>query len=312
VRKDFEAIASLIEEENRRLLKLSSLEAEMANSASRINRIVLYIDDLDRCTENKVVEVLQAVHLLLGLPLFVVVVGVDSRWLSQSLTKRFPGLLAASSNNEAASPHDYLEKIFQIPFWVKRMDDSAVHRMVTGLLAENVVKVVREGQDESAGSGSHDTDEPAVFQRRQYEANPKALDLVPEEMHFIASLSPLLGRSPRALKRFANIYRIIKAALPSDEQTPFFLGHTEFGPPYQAVLFLLAVSTGFPEAASAIFKALQTGEPIPRELPAPLVGWLDRSVQGWQDMPTTTIADWGACVARYSFRPEPIAELSYL
>ncbi len=41
----------------------------------RIDRIVLYIDDLDRCPEVKVVEVLQAVHLLLAYPLFVVVVG---------------------------------------------------------------------------------------------------------------------------------------------------------------------------------------------------------------------------------------------
>ncbi len=42
----------------------------------RIDRIVLYIDDLDRCPEKIVFEVLQAVHLLLAFPLFVVVVGV--------------------------------------------------------------------------------------------------------------------------------------------------------------------------------------------------------------------------------------------
>ena len=50
-----------------------------------INRIVLYIDDLDRCPPDKVVEVLQAVHLLLSFPAFVVVVAVDARWVSQSL-----------------------------------------------------------------------------------------------------------------------------------------------------------------------------------------------------------------------------------
>lgn len=53
----------------------------------RIDRIVLYIDDLDRCPEETVVKVLQAVHLLLAFPLFVVVVGVDPRWLLYSLKR---------------------------------------------------------------------------------------------------------------------------------------------------------------------------------------------------------------------------------
>jgi len=44
-----------------------------------IRRVILFIDDLDRCPPKRVVEVLQAIHLLLAFPLFVVVVGVDSR-----------------------------------------------------------------------------------------------------------------------------------------------------------------------------------------------------------------------------------------
>ena len=54
-------------------------------SLPRVDRIVLYIDDLDRCPEDKVVQVLQAIHLLLFFPLFVVVVGVDPRWMLHSL-----------------------------------------------------------------------------------------------------------------------------------------------------------------------------------------------------------------------------------
>ena len=43
-----------------------------------LSRIILYIDDLDRCDPERVIDVLQAVHLLLAFPLFVVVVAVDS------------------------------------------------------------------------------------------------------------------------------------------------------------------------------------------------------------------------------------------
>jgi hypothetical protein len=51
----------------------------------RIDRIILYIDDLDRCPPRRVVELLEAVHLLLAVDLFVVVVAVDPRWLLRSL-----------------------------------------------------------------------------------------------------------------------------------------------------------------------------------------------------------------------------------
>ena len=53
-----------------------------------IERIVLYIDDLDRCPSGQVVKVLEAVSLLFGFPLFVVG-AVDSRWLVHSLRHEY-------------------------------------------------------------------------------------------------------------------------------------------------------------------------------------------------------------------------------
>ncbi|MCI0429804.1 MAG: hypothetical protein L0210_04575, partial [Rhodospirillales bacterium] len=158
-------------------------------------RIILYIDDLDRCPPAKVVEVLQAIHLLLYFPLFIVVVAVDARWVSRSLKKQFPELLeenvtlatrdvsghsmagapstaadgtsALPSNGNgdgaarrngtdarsghAASSQDYLEKIFQIPYWVRRMDGDASKRYVDGLVAPDL-----QGPDTSKTSGERD------------------------------------------------------------------------------------------------------------------------------------------------------------
>jgi hypothetical protein len=90
----------------------------------RIDRIVLFIDDLDRCPEKNVVDVLQAVHLLLAFPLFVVVVGVDPRWLLHSLRQHSRVFQNDELENGAegpleeeghwkSTPLNYLEKIFQ-------------------------------------------------------------------------------------------------------------------------------------------------------------------------------------------------------
>src|SRR6185369_2506429 len=51
--------------------RLGTLLADLKAQGTRpIDRIVLYIDDLDRCEPEKVVEVLQAVHLLLAFDIF--------------------------------------------------------------------------------------------------------------------------------------------------------------------------------------------------------------------------------------------------
>lgn len=100
-----------------------------------LDRIVLYIDDLDRCPPERVVEVLEAVHLLLAIPLFVVVVGVDVRWVSAALCRRYRGLLSGERERSAgghptATPNDYLEKIFQIPFRLPAIDAIAAQRLL--------------------------------------------------------------------------------------------------------------------------------------------------------------------------------------
>lgn len=84
--------------------RTAALFSQLMDPANRkIERIVLYIDDLDRCPAAKVVDVLQAVHLLLAYPLFVVVVGVDSRWLLQSLSAHYTELGSAATPPATAS-----------------------------------------------------------------------------------------------------------------------------------------------------------------------------------------------------------------
>jgi hypothetical protein len=117
----------------------------------RFGRIVLYIDDLDRCEPDKVVDVLQAVNMLLSFRLFVVMVAVDARWLSRSLEtkyRRFFGAAARQRNGDAsarrATAADYLEKIFQVPYWVPQMNDETSTALVGDLVAAD--RVTRGGR----------------------------------------------------------------------------------------------------------------------------------------------------------------------
>ncbi len=135
IRRDFEELSRLMEAVNR--------DEQTDPNVPAINRIVLYIDDLDRCSEDTVVKVLQAVHLLLAFPLFVVVVGVDSRWVARCLNHTFKDLLKQEdakalpldAMTPGATAYDYLEKIFQIPIWLRPVSNDHRTSMVRGLLA---------------------------------------------------------------------------------------------------------------------------------------------------------------------------------
>src|ERR1700687_2100219 len=125
--------------------RLAEQDGRAAARFPRIDRIILYIDDLDRCPEKIVVEVLQAVHLLLAFPLFVVVVGVDPRWLLHSLQKQSAAFqLQPDETGSAPSEEDlhwksthlnYLEKIFQIPSPLRPIDRTGFARLVDSFAA---------------------------------------------------------------------------------------------------------------------------------------------------------------------------------
>ena len=122
-------LISSIREDFDQLTKYFDKDLDDSTKDLNIDRIILYIDDLDRCPPEKVVEVLQAIHLILAFPLFVVIVGVDVRWIYNSLLAKYGDMLSMEDENRlksndfsqeaikgGATPFDYLEKVFQIPF----------------------------------------------------------------------------------------------------------------------------------------------------------------------------------------------------
>ncbi|HYF36991.1 MAG TPA: P-loop NTPase fold protein [Prosthecobacter sp.] len=136
---------------------------EEEKNLPKIERIVLYIDDLDRCSAARVIEVLEAVHLLLAFPLFTVVVAVDPRWLRQSLLDRYSRLLGGGQGEApgrepeerrraepaSATPQDYLEKIFQVPFNLRPMEKEGFDSLVEKLFV--CEKEAAEAKRDEAG-----------------------------------------------------------------------------------------------------------------------------------------------------------------
>lgn len=243
--------------------KLSSILGSTSTyEQQQFKRIVLFIDDLDRCPPTKVIEVLQAVHLLLGFPLFIVFVAADVRWINRSLATNYPDLLDSPSDNSlckarGATAHDYLEKIFQIPYWVRPMNADASISLLesqikksdkkpsineVGLLPLNVSKTPESVQEdfivhaENVTTQTINDDEANEFNHRA-----SRLSFSEAERDFLRELAPFAGNSPRRIVRFINTYRIIKISLPDDENLAL---ETRY---FRELLLQLAISTAAPE-----------------------------------------------------------------
>ena len=146
-------IVSLVRRDFERLSELADPDSDNYNrEVMPIQRIVLYIDDLDRCRPERVIEVLEAVHLLLAFRLFMVVVAVDPRWLRRCLEKHYPDLLVQDTqevstflhavSSRPATAQDYLEKIFQIPFTIQHLGTDGYRRLIMGLTELNIAPEV--------------------------------------------------------------------------------------------------------------------------------------------------------------------------
>lgn len=147
------------------------------NLKTKFDRIVLFIDDLDRCPPDKVYQVLQAIHLFLCFPLFVVVVGVDTRWMETSLETELDKLVDGSSG---ASAQDYLEKIFQIPYWTRRMDGDAASDFVSQLVTRTQSK-----PDANGDNDEQQDDNSAIAAGAN--SNPTSSGVVEEQMDDMVS-----------------------------------------------------------------------------------------------------------------------------
>ena len=183
-------------------------------------RVFLYIDDLDRCPPKTVVEVLEAVQLLVKNPLFIAILAIDERYITRALADHYKGVLPLKGRPSAS---DYLEKIIQIPYRVRPISQESLRQY---LRAQIVV------QDSETGG-------------------TKFNEFSPEEFNLLVTCCQEAELSPRSLKRLTNVYKLYKVLSRTRGQTP--------SPKEQkTILTLLAFSGRYPDLMRDVLQEIGT------------------------------------------------------
>lgn len=169
--------------------------------------VIVFIDDLDRCLPETVVDTFEAIRLFLNTPKTAYVLALNQNVVESAIDSRYPDLRKADGGGIG---RDYLEKMLQLKISVPALSGAEAETYVNLLFAElhlphdefdKVLGVAKENRKANGLSVAFNT---GIAGDALIEA-PKPLT---DDLAWAAEITPILGSSlrgnPRQLKRFLN------------------------------------------------------------------------------------------------------------
>lgn len=193
-------------------------EFEILLDKSKINKLIVLIDDLDRCLPDRIIDNLEAIKLFLNVKNTAFVIGADPRIVRHAIEYRYKDMVDEHNeeNSNVRIVHDYLEKLIQIPYYLPKLSDSEVETYITLLFCEtdldneDFIKVI------DAFKEFREKDRYSVFDfaKIQEAVGENRIDKLQQNVSLIAKLSPIISESlygnPRQIKRFLNTFMLRK------------------------------------------------------------------------------------------------------
>ena len=176
-----------------------------------IEKLVILIDDLDRCLPSTAIDTLEAIRLFLFVPCTAFVIGADEAMIEYSVRKHFPDLPVGRDPMPYA--RNYLEKLIQVPFRIPSLGIQETIAYVTLLLINSLVSEEKhQGFQGLLTTTKEGLSRPWLGQRIQLEeiraVDPDRENALVEAYVLAQRIGPILAEgtkgNPRQIKRFLN------------------------------------------------------------------------------------------------------------
>lgn len=182
---------------------------------AEIDKLVVIIDDLDRCLPAVAIETLEAVRMFMFMEETAFVIGADEIMIRYAVKKHFPDMEREKGidiGNDFASK--YLEKLIQVPFRIPVLGsvESQLYTML--LLIGSKTDIPKKKYEELVGLSLEKLKKPwdiTPFNITEIQ-NALGLDnfkLATDETLIAIQISPILYQysrgNPRVIKRFINM-----------------------------------------------------------------------------------------------------------
>ena len=200
---------------------------------SKQGRIVVLIDDLDRCLPRHIIENLEAIKLFLNVPKTAFVIAADSYIVSNAIKSEYKEIIDAAREERPQLGDSYMEKFIQLPYRIPALSPKEVETYVTllfcqSMLDEDSFQKVRNDFESFTASNKFDCYGWSNIHGILKTSVPNELG---ETIGFVTRFSSIIGSSlkwnPRLIKRFLNAYEMRADLLAvsgiSDAKTKFAL-----------------------------------------------------------------------------------------
>lgn len=104
---------------------------------SSIDNLIIMIDDLDRCTPDRILETLEAIKLFLSVNNTTFIIAMDEDVINYSIKRKYPQL---SEDIGIDISKDYIEKIVQLPINLPELSEIDIENYILLLICEMFLK----------------------------------------------------------------------------------------------------------------------------------------------------------------------------
>ena len=172
---------------------------------SNIKRLVVFIDELDRCNHDTILDTLEAIRLFLFAKGTSFIIGADERQIRYAVQMKYPDV----EGNQIDIGKEYLEKLIQYPIRIPQLGRREVEFYIMCLLFEKDFKVempaihdiIKEGKEENFLKFELTYD---LIKDKSEKLADKLKDTISLSKQISSVLAKGLNGNPRHCKRFLN------------------------------------------------------------------------------------------------------------
>ena len=111
-------------------------EFQEAISTDKIKRVVVLIDDLDRCQPERIIEILEVIKLFLSVNKTTFIIATDENVIQYAIKKKYPKV----DNFDVELDKEYIEKMIQLPVHIPELSSKDIQNYLLLLVMQKYMK----------------------------------------------------------------------------------------------------------------------------------------------------------------------------
>ena len=184
---------------------------------SLYEKVVILIDDLDRCLPRHIIDNLEAIKLFLNVPGTAFVIAADEHIVSNAIKSEYQSLFNPQSQDgkEHNIGEAYMEKFIQLPYRLPSLSNKEVETYVNLLFCQSELspEIFDKVQKDFLTFSKSNRFEIYSWDRINSILSDDKNENLQTTIGFISRFSNIISttlrRNPRLIKRFLNAYEVI-------------------------------------------------------------------------------------------------------